>query len=235
MRSYEILGQASQSSRRTIADALAVLEAEAAFGEDDTAQIRIGHLQLPSGETVGLVLVVFDMPCTDKGYAVPLPTATQLYADHGSSRRVLFDVGLFDEAVADGKGNVFLTTGETLRAVEVVPARLPLKPTDLDWRIVHATVECVEKKQSCYRGLRSSLKEEDLPIAFMVPDIDILDFTKMRDLVVPSLDSIAAQLAERIRRERAPSPQKIADTLADFGMRFPRFKGASVRHRFAAN
>jgi hypothetical protein len=114
MRSYEILGQASQSSRRTIADALAVLETEAAFGEDDTAQIRIGHLRLPSRETVGLVLIVFDMPCTDKSYAVPLPTAKQFYADNGSSRRVLFDVGLFDEAVADSMGNVFLTTGETL-------------------------------------------------------------------------------------------------------------------------
>jgi hypothetical protein len=72
MRSYEILAQASQSSRRTIADALAVLEAEAAFGEDDTAQIRIGHLRLPSGEIVGLVQVVFDMPYTNKGYAVPV-------------------------------------------------------------------------------------------------------------------------------------------------------------------
>jgi len=61
MRSYEILEQASQSSRRTIANALAVLETEAAFGEDDTAQIRIGQLPLPSRETVGLVLVIFEM------------------------------------------------------------------------------------------------------------------------------------------------------------------------------
>src|SRR5271166_2934284 len=166
MRSYEILAQASQSSRRTIADALAILETEAAFGEDDTAQIRIGHLRLPSGETVRLVLVVFDMPFTDKGFAVPLPTTKQFYADYGGSRRVLFDVGLFDEAVADGKGNVLLATGEALRAVEVIPARLPLKHTDLDWRIVHGTVQFVPEGGSCYRSLREGV---DPSIAPMVP------------------------------------------------------------------
>lgn len=228
MRSYEILGQASQSSPRTIVDALAVLEKEAAFGEDDTAQIRIGQLQLPSRETVGLVLVVFDMPCTDKGYAVPLRTAKQFYADHGSSRRVLFDVGQFDEAVADWKGNVFLTTGETLRAVEVVPARLPLKHTKLDWRIVHGTVQFMLGGGSCYRSLREGV---DPSIAAMVPDLKIIDASRLAGLDVPSLELIAAYLAERNPAARPPSLQKIADTLADFGMRFPRHTRASLSHR----
>jgi len=179
MRSYEILEQASQSSRRTIADALAVLETEAAFGEDDTAQIRIGQLPLPSRETVGLVLVIFEVPCTDKGYAVPLPTATQFYADHGSSRRVLFDVGLFDEAI-------------------------------------------------CYRSLR---EDGDPSIAPMVPDLKILDASRLAGLYIPSINSIEAYLAQRYPAARVPSLQKIADTLADFGMRFPRHTRASLSHR----
>ena len=47
MRNYEILAAAGTACRRTVADALSVLESQAAFGDDDTAQIRYCRRRRP--------------------------------------------------------------------------------------------------------------------------------------------------------------------------------------------
>lgn len=56
----------------------------------------------------------------------------------------------------------------------------------------------------------------------MVPDLSLLDCGALSDVWVPSLDAIAAYWAAVYPGKPVPSPQKIANTLADFRMRFPR-------------
>ena len=87
MRNYEILDLDRLRNRRTIADALAVLESQAAFGEDDTAEIRISVVSLAPGKCVGLVQVMFDVPCSEKSYAVPLPSAEYVHARRTNGHR----------------------------------------------------------------------------------------------------------------------------------------------------
>jgi hypothetical protein len=140
-----------------------------------------------------------------------------------------------DGGLLDAKGIVRLANGETIRAVEVEPARLPLTPTKLDWRILHLTIACCwmaenapfterEVRAKCFPSIRNAIRPEDLGDEEMVPDLPLLDCGALTGVWVPSLDAIAAYWAEIYPGERVPSPQKIANTLVDFRMRFPRHR-----------
>jgi hypothetical protein len=50
----------------------------------------------------------------------------------------------------------------------------------------------------------------------------LLDCAALADFWVPSLEAIQAYWMQKYPGERVPSPQKIANTLEDFRMRFPR-------------
>jgi hypothetical protein len=226
-RHYERLAEGCRTSRRTVADAVAVLQDYAGFSENDRAEIRIGGLRLPSAEVVGLVQIVFDRPDCDKSYLVSLPTSRLFRGRRLGTRQYdRFNIELLDDAVLDGGSNVRLTDGTLMCAVEVFPARLPLAPTALDWLIVYRTIRFVDAKENgfdpkerCFRLLRNAIN--DLPID-MIPNLFWIDCSRLTRLAIPSLDSIATYIASVEPTLRGVSQQKIADTLEKFGMRIPR-------------
>lgn len=67
MRQYKRLAEADRMKRRTIADALEVLRQSADFCGHDRAEIKVGLLQLPSRELVGLIQILFS-PSETCGY-----------------------------------------------------------------------------------------------------------------------------------------------------------------------
>jgi hypothetical protein len=228
-RHYERLAEEYRTSRRTMADALAVLQDHAGFSENDRAEIRIGGLKLPSAEIVGLVQIVFDRPGCDKSYLVSLPTSRLFRGRRlGARQSERFDIALLDAAVLDGGSNVRLTDGTLMCAVEVLPARLPLAPTALDWLIVYRTIRFIDAKKNgidhkeqCFRLLRNAIN--DLPMD-MIPNLFWIDCSRLTGLAIPSLDSIATYIASVEPTLRGVSHQKIADTLEKFGMRIPRLR-----------
>jgi len=233
MRAYEILDQDDQRRRRTVADALAVLESQAAFGREDKAEIRVGTMSLVQTKDVRTVLVLFDLPGSEKSYAVPMPSAECFRGTAADDRRERHRIEHLDRGLVDANGGVRLANGATMRAVEVEPARLPLAPTELDLRIVHLSIACCwmakdapfterEVRAKCYRSVRKAIRAKDTGDEELVPDLVLLDCGALSGLWVPSLVAIAAYWAEVYPGERVPSPQKIADTLADFRIRFPR-------------
>jgi hypothetical protein len=200
-------------------DVLQVLRDSVGLIDDDRVEIRIGPLRLPSNQVVGLVQVFFDVPGGQKIYIVSLPTSTQFKAHRpGCSKRTHFDIRRLDGATADSRGEVVLSDGTILRAVEIIPARLFVEPSDLDWRIVHHTISIIGAEERCYRHLGHGLP---LPYCDMVPDMKVLDCSKLHGLKLPSLKHIAGQIAHKDWTLKKLSQQKIADTLREFGMRFP--------------
>jgi hypothetical protein len=170
MRHYERLAEQDRLSRRTIVDALEVLREFAGFQADDLAKIRIALLKLPSADVVGLFDLEFATPPQDKTYLVSLPSSARFHAARtGASRPDRFDIARLDRAVVDGIGKVVLADGTNLRAVEVIPAYLPLEPSELDRRIVRHTISMIGAEQRCYRRLG-----DGLPARFqdMVPGRD---------------------------------------------------------------
>jgi hypothetical protein len=218
-RHYERLAEEHRTSRRTMADAVAVLQDYSGFSENDRAEIRIAGLKLPSAEVVGLVQLVFDRPGCDTTYLVSLPTSKLFRCRRlGARQSECFDIALLDGAVLDGASKVRLTDGALMCAVEVLPVRLPLAPTALDWLIVYHTIRFIDAKEQCFRPLRSAIN--DLPMD-MIPNLSWIDCSKLPGLAVPSLDSIATYIAS-VGPKLGVSQQKIADTLLKFGMRIPR-------------
>lgn len=219
MPEYQRLREESKQSRRTIADALEVLREAADFEEDDRAEIRIGPLQLPSGHVVHLVDIVFDAPLREKVYIVSLPTSAKCRAIcDGSPRRNELEISRLDGAVIDAEASVYFSGGK-LHAVEVIPFPLCYEPTELDRRIVHLTIAIIGAEDRCYRSLR-----DGVPLQFqdMVPDIGLLDCSRLSELDVPPLKNIVSLIAEKDKTLRKLSPQKASDSLRTFGVRIPK-------------
>jgi hypothetical protein len=223
MQHYELLREEERNHRLTVSHAIDVLPKTAGFEDDDLAEIRVGIMPLPSGEVVGLPIVFFSSNALGKTLVVSLATSAQFKAKRqGEADARLFSIFELHGAKVDNNGMVRLSDGTVIRAVDVVPANLPLKPSDLDWRIVHHVISIIGAQDRCYRSLREHAKPKCLDVPEeMIPEIRSIDCSALKGLELPSLKYLAAQIAKRDPTLKNLSHQKIADALRKFGMRIP--------------
>jgi hypothetical protein len=172
-------------------------------------------------------------PADAVGFVVPLRTAKAFFAvDMNDSRKRRFEIELLDGANADASGVVSLANGNRVRALELIPAQLPYKLSELDERILHLTLSIIEGAESrCYRDLR-----DDLPAAERggIPSLRFLDFSTLAEgpgrppLKVPLLKVIRGKFEKAYPGAVSPSEQKIADALEKAGIRLPRRRPQAV-------
>jgi hypothetical protein len=132
---------------------------------------------------------------------------------------------LLDGAIVGPQG-VDLASGDRIRAVELVPARLPYELSELDETIVHLAISMVPGAEDrCYRDLG-----EDLSVSERdgIPSLRFLDFSKLSErsgraaLDIPYLKVIGGKFEQLYPDRKTPSEQKIADALEKAGIRAPR-------------
>jgi hypothetical protein len=223
MQRHEWLREAERNRRVTVSDAIEVLAQSGAFGGGDCAEIRVGGLHLPSNEVVGLINVLFSSQALGTTLVVSLATSAQFNAKRqGEADARLFSIFELDGAKVANDGSVRLSDGTILRAVEVIPANLPLKPSELDWRIVRHVISIIGAEDRCYRSLREHAKPSclDLP-EDIIPDIRFIDCSALKGLELPSVKSLVAQIAKIDPALKNLSRQTIANALCKFGMRIP--------------
>jgi hypothetical protein len=213
---YMRLSPEKRDRRRKVSDAIAVLCAEAGFGERHRATIRVMPLRLVSAELVGLVEVLFEAPWVPCTYSVELRTAPQFRGrgSRGYQERPIIEL---NRAVVDATGLVTLADNTELSAVEVLSAPMLTEPSELDWRIIHLVLKTIEGGEQCYRSLG-----EGLPSATPdhVEDVRFLDCQMLPALNPPPLNDIVKGIA-RLDPTLHASGQKIADALRKFGVRVP--------------
>ena len=216
MSGYEVLGENEWKKRRTIADAIDVLQKWVGFEGDDRAEVQLGGLRLPSGDVVSLSRVSLESAAYRKTFFVQLPTATKFKA-LSKGELVIDDIGRLEGATLDEKGNVELQDGTSMRAVEIIPALLPYEVSALDRVIVALTIIQRDALDKCsYSSGRAFLDhpEDD-------PCVGLIDCSKLAGLNVPELKVIKGCIADCAPEFAAVSEQKISDTLKKFGMRIP--------------
>jgi hypothetical protein len=222
MQHHELLREEERNHRFTVQDAIDVLPKSAGFGDGDFAEIRIGEMPLPSRKVVGLPNVFFRSDVLGKTLVVSLPTSAQFKAKRqGEANARLLSIFELDGAKVGNNGSVRLLDGTVLRAVEVIPAKLPLKPSDLDWRIVHDVISIIGAENRCYRSLREHAKPRclDLP-EDIIPDFWFIDCSALKGHELPSLKYLAWQIGKK-HPTLELSDEKIAHALLKFGMRIP--------------
>lgn len=219
MQHHEFLRQQERGQRRTVADAVDVLDREGGFESTDFAEIQIGLLSLPSRDKVGLVNVLFDSHTRGKTFVVSLPTAAGFDAKcKGENDARKFNISELDGAQVDSNGIVRLPGGMVIRAVEVLPAELPLNPSDLDWRIVHHVIAIAGAEDKCYRSLYHQVKSKCSEVSEEMFPGKRIDCSTLGDLILPSLKELAWKIGKKDPTLKL-SRQKIADALRKFGMR----------------
>jgi hypothetical protein len=220
MPQYARLQEERRTKRRRVADALDVVRCVLGLKDPPRGQMRVGLLGLPSGNWTALVDVIFP----DLGCIVSLPTAARFRALSGtSSEHQEFEISRLDRAEVDSDGSVRLAGGAQLRAVEVVPTRLPYKPSQLEERILRHVIS-LTRADYCYRSIREGLPEH---LQHQAPDLRALDYSRVRTIQAPLLKVIQGYIEDNDPGCKA-STQKIADALAAFGIRVPRSRPRTI-------
>jgi hypothetical protein len=214
---YKRLQEENRNRRRTVVDAIETLKEQICFQDNDRAELRIWLIELPSGDVVGLVNVFFES-LPDITLIVSLPTSIFFRARQPEQSEFQhFDIAELDGASLDGAGNVELKDGTRLRAVEVVPARLPYEISELDWRIVNHTVSMMGAEERCYVHPSRSSSPKQRQIA---REHRLLDVSTLVGLGAPPLlKQIKGTFLDQNTDVKNISEAKISDTLSKFGMR----------------
>jgi hypothetical protein len=231
MQDFQLQRRVDRNQLRTVSDAIDALAQEADFGSADIAEIRVGILQLPSRQTVGLTNVSFCSRETGKPVVVWLATAAEFWAKReGEADARQFRIHELNGAKANNDGIVRLSDGTVLRAVEVAAARLPLGPSDLAWRIVHHVISIVKAEDQCYRSLREHAKStcSDLPEE-MIPETRFLNCSALEIGKLPPLKYLKQKIGRRDPSLKRVSHQTVADALRDFGIRSPASRPPRVK------
>src|SRR5713226_6208348 len=218
MKHHERLREGERNQRLTVSHAIDVLANDADFGDDDFAEIEVGILSLPSQEKVGLANVFFNSRSLGKVLVVSLATSAEFWAiRQGEVEACRYRIFELNGAKVDNSGVVRLSGGAVLRAVTVIPAKLPLKPSELDFRIIHHTISIAGAQDRCYRSLREHAKPNCPDVSEeMIPATRFIDCSTFKDFELPSLKSIAQQIGQRDPTLKKLSRQKIADALCNF-------------------
>jgi hypothetical protein len=166
----------------------------------------------------------------DLGCVVSLPTSARFRArTRSSSRRMELEISRLDGAEVYSDSSILLVDGTRLHAVEVVPTRLPYKPSELDERILRHVIS-LTRADYCYRSIREGLPEH---LQHEVSDLRALDYSRVRTIQAPALKVIRAFIEDHDPGLRV-STQKIADALAKYGIRVPRPRPRAASQRQAA-
>jgi hypothetical protein len=209
----EILFDKSDS-RRTVADALAVLSQ--VFADGKRARIDVGELRLPGGRIVYLTSVVGE--AEGRCIWVPLPASETFSAFNlHAGMRKSFSTEALEGAMVSGSGMVELTDGQQLRAVEIDRAIRNLYPSALDYQILECLIAWNNAQDRCYRDLFEGIQKDGEG----QPTLRLLDCFHLADLQVPLLKQLVGRFEDMWPDRKAPSQQKIADALRSFGVRLP--------------
>ena len=213
---YERLAEDTRDQRRSIADAIEVLGKFAGFGGSARATLWVAPLFHLFGRPVYLVNLQFRAHY-DLVFLVSLPTAIRSRAIVAASSLVT-EVHLeeLDGATVDVNANVHLHSGRILRGVDVEPAHLPYDPSKLEWRIICLLAKMQNAETRCFPFWRDKAPAE---IREMIPaHLRMPDCQAIAQLKAPPLKVLQGYLAD-LDPPLKISMQKIADTLAIFGVR----------------
>ena len=198
-------------SMRSIADAIERLRAEHRFSDRSRAQIRTQPIRLPGGEVTSIVLVIGEPRSDEPSCGVALPSSNYFTARRigGASEKI--EACRFDRAWVDNNGQVELSDGTSLYAVNVIPTVMHRELTEIQKRIVYWTIKFV--------GAEATRYPSGLPAT---EDLEFLDYSSLYGLDIPPLEKIACYIAEQDWTLQKVSRQTIANALSSCGMRLPR-------------
>jgi hypothetical protein len=217
MQRYDTLAEGNKHNRRSVADAIDLLTTHADFRASSLAKISTLPLPLAAKKPLFQLCIAFENLAAKVTFLVWLPTSSRFKAKSLHQRRAdEFETADLNDASIDFDGNVVLTTGVRLRAVEVIPTTLPYELSDLEWRILKCTIQCMKIEDMVVRTLGEEL---DVDVRATLPLIRRIDFQRLQGFEVPPLKVLQDFITRNERDLEGVSLEKISSTLSRCGMR----------------
>lgn len=214
---------------RALIDAVDKLIGYAGISEDSNAVIETGLMHLPSGETTHLITLE---GCSRNGHAwrIALPPSNEMRASNTFSVRQLYDVSRLEGATVDPYGNVALSDGTQIHAVEFLPTRLHYQLTNLEKTIIRHVIRSLGKQERYrpYQNLGAEGPYQRYRPEEWLKHTGGVDYSVLPDLELPPLNVLEQQLAKLF-----PSLKRQTMTLALFKAGIPLPPRSRKRKRAA--
>jgi hypothetical protein len=214
---YVPLAERNKHNRRSLADAIELLNAHAGFHTNDRATIRTSQLRVAAKEPIVQLYVIFQSLSSKVTFLVSLPASSHCtsMAPETNTFETIATLSLND-ALVDYWGNVVLTDRTQLKAVGVIPTPLPYELSNLDCQILRHIIRFMKIDDEVFRTLGEELDSE---IRTTLPEIRAIDFQRLPGRKIPLLKQLINSMADSGDFPKVPSVQKISTTLSKCGMR----------------
>ena len=219
----------------TLAEAIYIVEQSYGLSERAQIVVHVRRMNLNTGQHFHLVVLEY-RSLHDESAFIPLQSGNMFRAiENLTGQRREYAADLLDGGMVSDDAVVTLQDGTTLRAVEIVPARLPYEFTPLDEKVIHAAISVAKIEGAVYRSFRHGLPEEDakriidvggksVEFGKFVSGLKFIDFGKLAQIEIQPLLllNIKGEFEMLFPDEKSPSEQKISDTLALSGFWKPK-------------
>jgi hypothetical protein len=223
----------------TLAEAIHIVERSPGLSERAQIVMHVGRMNLNAGKHLHLVVLDYKLSPSAESTFIPLQSGNTFRAiEDITSQRREYPIEVLDGGTVSHDAVVTLQDGTTLRAVEIIPGRLPYQFTPLDEKIIHAAISVAQIEGSAYRSFREGLPEEDtkrtvvtgaeffefIEFGEFVDGFKFIDFGKLAQVEKPrlKLKHIQREFIKLFPAAEIPSEQKISDTLALVGLWNPK-------------
>lgn len=223
----------------TVAEAIHIVEQKHGLSQRAKIVMHVGRMTLNAGKHFHLVVLEYKRSLSDNSAVIPLRSGNVFRAiENVSDKRREYPVQLLDGSMVSHDAIVTLQDDTTLRAVEIVPVRLPYEFTPLDEKIIHAAISAAKIEGDVYRSFRQGLPEEDakrtmvkgaeffefIEFGEFIDGFKFIDFGKLAEVEKPrlKLKHVQREFIKLFPTAEIPSEQKISDTLALVGLWNPK-------------
>ena len=223
----------------TFAKAIHVVEQSHGLSEGAQIVVHVGRMNMNAGKHLHLVVLDYKPSLFDESIFIPLQSGNTFRAiDNLTGQRDEYAVELLNGGMVSHNAVVTLQDGTTLRAVEILPVRLPYEFTPMDEKIIHAGIAAAKIEGAVYRSFRQGLSEEDakrtmvvgdeffefIEFGEFIEDFKFIDFGKLAQVEKRPLrlKHIQREFINLFPTAEIPSEQKVSDTLASAGFWKPK-------------
>ena len=198
-----------RKSMRSLADALTKLREEHHLDEGQNVTIKTTGVILPDGRLSGFVSVLGPQQPDGTRIVIFMPSSARF-----SGRATLGDchtymISELNDATSDSDGNVELTDGRFLHAIELIPAPAHYDFSLTEHKIVKSALAYIELGHQCYRALDKEL----------LPGLKVLDYAEVAKVRIKQLKPVVRHVINLLPDV---SDTQIIATLKRAGMQLPR-------------
>jgi len=186
---------------RSLADALAKLREEG-LADGEHVEIKTTGFDLPGCGKIALVMVVGLRRPDGSMFVVLMPSARTFVARTTRGERLTYSIEMLDAAISDADGNVELTNGQIVHAVDLVPSPFFREFSATEHAIVRLAIKICKVEDKFFQPFDTEILPSLMRVRYEgISKASIKRFNLLRLRICEQMPGVSpSQLASALKR-----------------------------------